>query len=259
MIIKEHIYNLLNTEKRLDGRKLEEFRKAEIEYGVSSKAAEGSARVKIGNTEVIVGVKMEIGKPYLDQPEKGSMMAGVELLPLSSPEFESGPPDIQSIELARSVIDRGIRESDALDFKKLCIKKGEKMWMVVIDAYSINDDGNLADALGLGALAALKDTRYPKYDEKEEKIDYSEKTNKKLVLNELPIPVTVLKIKNKFIVDPTVDEEKAMDARLTVASIEDGRICALQKGGNYPLSDEDIEKMIDLGIKKAKELRKLLK
>ncbi len=258
MITEDHVKNLLVKDKRLDGRKLDEFRKIEVEYGVSSKSAEGSARVRIGDTQVIAGIKMEVGEPYPDQPEKGTIMAGVELLPLSSPKFESGPPNIRSIELARSVIDRSIRESDALDFKKLCIKKGEKMWMVIIDAYSIDDNGNLADALGLAALAALKDAKYPKYDEKKGEIIY-EKSSKKLVLKELPISVTILKINGKYIVDPLLEEEGAMSARLTVGSTEDGRVCALQKGGDGFLTDVDIEKMIEMGIKKGKELRKFIK
>ena len=258
MIIKQHVEELLKKNKRLDGRGLEDFRKVTVEYGVSKKSAEGSAKVTIGETEVIVGIKMEIGTPYPDQPEKGTLMAGVELLPLSSPRFESGPPSIKSIELARTVIDRGIRESDALDLKKLCIKKGEKMWMVVIDAYSINDNGNLADALGLAALAALKDAKFPEYDEKNDKIDYEKKT-KKLVLKELPVPVTVLKIGDKLLVDPVSDEEESIDARLTVATTEDGKVCAIQKGGDVALKSEDIEKMVDISIKKGKELRKLIK
>lgn len=258
MIIKQHVEELLKKSKRLDGRGLEDFRNVTVEYGVSKKSAEGSAKVTIGETEVIVGIKMEIGTPYPDQPEKGTLMAGVELLPLSSPRFESGPPSIKSIELARTVIDRGIRESDALDLKKLCIKKGEKMWMVVIDAYSINDNGNLADALGLAALAALKDAKFPEYDEKNDKIDYEKKT-KKLVLKELPVPVTVLKIGDKLIVDPVSDEEESIDARLTVATTEDGKVCAIQKGGDVALKSEDIEKMVDISIKKGKELRKLIK
>jgi exosome complex component RRP42 len=259
MIVEDHVKKLLMTEKRFSGRKLDEFRKIEVEYGVSAKSAEGSARVKIGDTEVIAGIKMEVGVPYPDQPEKGTLMAGVELLPLSSPEFESGPPSVKSIELARVVVDRGIRESDALDLKKLCIKKGEKMWMVIIDNYSINDDGNLADAIGLASLAALKDAKFPKYDEKKGEIDYETKGTKKLVLKELPIPITVLKISNKYVVDPSLEEEKAMEARLTVTTTEDGRICAMQKGGNGSLTAEDIEEMVEISIKKGKELRKFIK
>jgi exosome complex component RRP42 len=259
-IIGEHIRKLLKKEQRADGRALDEYRKdIKIEYGVSSKNAEGSARVKIGETEVIAGVKLEVGKPYPDVPDKGSISVNVELLPLSSPEFESGPPDQNAIELARAVVDRGIRESDAIDFKALCIKEGEEAWFFMIDAYSLNNSGNLADAVGLAALAALKDTKYPKYDAKKEKVDYKEKTNKGVVLKELPIAVSILKIDDKYIVDPSLEEEGEMDARLTITTIDDGRICAMQKGGEGSLTVEDIEKMVELATKKGKELRKLFK
>ena len=253
--LRSHIINLLNAGIRLDGRKSTEYRKPiEVEHNVV-KTAEGSARVKIGDTEVIVGVKLEVGEPYPDTPDEGTIIVGAELLPLSNPEFELGPPGIQAIELAR-VVDRGIRESKALDFKKLCIEKGEKIWMVIIDICPINDAGNLFDAASLAALAALKHTKYPAFDG--EKVDYKQKTDKKLQLEKTPIAVTVIKIGDKFIVDPDTEEEMAIDARLTVSSIEDGTLCALQKGGDMPLTMEDIDKMLDIGIEKAKELRKHL-
>ena len=258
-IIEKHVTSLLEKEIRFDKRKLDEYRKIEVEYGISPVSAEGSARVKIGNTEVVAGIKMETATPYPDTPDEGTFMANVELLPLSSPEYESGPPGIESIELARSVVDRGIRESHTLDFKKLCIKEREKSWIVMVDLYSVNDDGNLADAFGLVAFAALQDARFPKYDEKTNTIKYDEKTKKKLDLKYIPIPITVIKIGDKFIVDPTLEEERAMDARLTVTTVESGDIVALQKGGEGVLSEEDIFKMIEISIKKGKELRKFLK
>ncbi|MEK6937009.1 MAG: exosome complex protein Rrp42 [Nanoarchaeota archaeon] len=258
-ILQKHIHALLEKDQRLDGRKFDELRKdISIECGISPKSAEGSARVKFGNTEVVAGVKFEVITPYPDQPDKGTIMAGVELLPLSSPDFESGPPSIKAVELARAVVDRGLRESGAIDFKGLCIKKEEKAWAVIIDVYSMNDEGNLADAIGLCALAALKDAKLPKYDEKNDKILYEERTTKGLSLKELPIPITVVKIKDKILVDPTLDEESTADSRLTVTTLEDGRVCALQKGGKEPLTNEDVDKMIEISIKKGKELRKIL-
>lgn len=253
--LRSHIISLLNASVRLDGRKLTEYRKPiEVEYGII-KTAEGSARVKIGETEVMVGVKMEVGEPYPDTPDEGTIIVGAELLPLSNPEFELGPPGIQAIELAR-VVDRGIRESKAIDFKKLCIEKGGKIWMVVIDICPINDAGNLFDASSLAAMAALKHTVFPSFDG--EKVDYKAKTDKKLALEKVPIAVTVIKIGDKFIVDPDIEEEKVIDARLTVSSIEDGTLCALQKGGDFPLTMDEISKMLDIGIEKARELRKCL-
>ncbi|HLC60774.1 MAG TPA: exosome complex protein Rrp42 [Candidatus Nanoarchaeia archaeon] len=253
--LRSHIISLLEANTRLDGRKLTEYRQPiTIEYGVI-KTAEGSARVKIGETDIIVGVKLEVGEPYPDTPDEGTIIVGAELLPMSNPEFEPGPPQIQAIELAR-VVDRGIRESKALDFKKLCITPGEKIWMVVIDICPINDAGNLFDASSLAALAALKDTKYPAFNGV--KVDYKNKTDKKLQLEKTPIAVTVIKIGNKFIIDPDTEEEKVVDARLTVSSIDNGTLCAMQKGGDMPLSAEDIDKMLDIGIEKGKELRKHL-
>src|SRR3989338_11595432 len=162
-ITKEHLIELFGKGFRLDGRKFDEYRKIEVEYGISSKSAEGSARVKIGKTEVVAGVKMGVGEPYPDNPSEGTIVVNMELLPLSSPEFESGPPRIESIELSR-VVDRAIREGKALNFKKLCIREGELMWMVLIDIYPVNDDGNLFDAASLAALAALKDAKFPKLE-----------------------------------------------------------------------------------------------
>ena len=117
-MIKDHIISLLAKDMREDGRKLTEYRKPiKIEYGISPKSAEGSSRVMIGDTEVVAGVKLEVGKPFPDTPDDGVLMVNAELLPLSNPDFESGPPSIASIELAR-VVDRGIRESHMIDTEK---------------------------------------------------------------------------------------------------------------------------------------------
>jgi len=258
-MIKDHIISFLEKGIREDRRGLLDYRKPiTIEYGVSSKSAEGSARVKIGDTEVVAGVKLEVGKPFPDTPDEGVLIIGVELLPMSNPEFESGPPDIDAIELAR-IIDRGIRESEAIDFNKLCIKKGEKVWCVYLDIYPINDNGNLFDAGALAAIAALKDAKFPEYDSKKDKINYEKRTNKGLSLIKYPIMITVLKIKNKFLVDPNIDEWSSIDARLSVTVTEDGKICAMQKGCDMQLSLDDIDKMIDLAIEKAKFLRGFVK
>ena len=250
----DYISSLIEKNKRIDERKLDEHRKIEISYNIS-KNAEGSARCKIGDTEVIAGVKMDIGEPYPDSPDEGTIIVTAELSPIASPLFELGPPGAQATELAR-IVDRGIRESKCLSFKKLCIKKGEKIWMVFIDLYPVNYDGNLIDASMLAALAALKQVKIPKI--KDDKVIYGEFTNEKLKLEKLPITFTFGKIKDKIILDPNSKEESILDSRLSV-SVYEGDIHAMQKGGDEGLYPEDIEKMIDIAIKKEKEVRSLLK
>ena len=250
--LREHIIKLLEKGLRLDGRKSLQYRSPIVIKKGIIKTAEGSAHVSIGDTEVLAGVKLEVSEPYPDTPDEGGIMVGAELLPLSNPEFELGPPGIQAIELAR-VIDRGIRESKAIDLKALCIKEGEKAWTVIIDICPINDNGNLFDASALAVISALMDTRFPKYEN--EKIDYKVKTDKKLPVNVLPIAVTVIKLGNSFLVDPDTEEENVIDARLTVSTKEDGTICSLQKGGETPFTFEEIDKIVDIAIEKSAELR----
>lgn len=248
----KRIEEYLKEGKRFDGRKPEDFREISIETGVSKKA-EGSARVKIGETEVIVGVKMDVGEPYPDSPDKGNLMVTAELLPLSSPRFESGPPKFPAIELGR-LTDRAIRESKFVDFEKLCIKKGEKVWTIFVDIYSISNDGNLLDAAGIGTIAALKTARIPKYDEKTEKVVYGELTDKKIPLNNIPITVTAHKIGNSIIIDPTLEEEDVSETRVTIGATSNGIISSVQKGNAKELKIEEMHKIIDLTEKARKKV-----
>ena len=252
--LKKHILGYLSRGIRFDGRKSDQFRDIKIETNISD-TAEGSAKVTLGGTIVIAGVKLSIDKPYPDMPDTGTLMIGTELLPLSSPEFEPGPPSEQSIEIAR-VTDRGIRESQAIDTHALCIKSGEKAWTVMVDIVSINDEGGLLDASAIATMAALKTARFPSFDG--EKIDYRTKTDKRLPLVKIPISVTVYKIGDHFVVDPISEEEKSADARLTVASVDANQLCALQKGGDSALSLKDVTTMIDLATEKAAELRSII-
>lgn len=251
-VTADRIVEYLEHGKRFDGRKFDEFRKIEIETGVSNKA-EGSCRVKLGDTEVIVGVKMDVTTPYADSADKGNLMVTAELMPLSSKRFEPGPPSIESIELAR-IIDRMVRESKFIELDKLCIKEGEKVWNIMIDIYSINADGNLLDAAGIGTIVALKNARIPKYDEKEERVMFGEWTKDKIpTKKEVPLSITVHKIGSHLLIDPTQEEEDISETRVTVGSHE-GTIYSMQKGDHFSLSTEDFEKILDLSEKVWKKI-----
>lgn len=248
------IRKYLSEGKRFDGRKLEEFRNMEIEVGIS-KNAEGSARVKIGKTEVIVGIKLDVATPYPDSPNNGNLMTTTELLPLSSSRFELGPPKIESVELSR-IIDRMVRESKFIQLDKLCIKEGEKVWNVFIDIYSLNDDGNLLDAAGIGAIIALKNSKIPKYDEETEKVLREEPAEKLLpTSDDIPLSFTFHKIGDNIIVDPTREEEDVSETRLTIGTSGE-YISSMQKGDEVALSPEEFNSIIDLSTQVWKDISK---
>lgn len=250
--LREHMLKLMQQAKRSDSRGLTDYREPIVVTSNISGTAEGSAQAQIGDTIVMAGVKMSIEKPYPDTPDDGGIMVNVELYPMSNPLYEPGPPGNYAVELAR-VVDRGIRESKAIDLKKLCIKKGEKAWTVNIDIVTINDAGNLFDTCALAALAALRSAVFPKYEN--EKVDYMVKTKHKLPLAKEAVSVTVYKIGTFFIVDPSSEEESVYDARLTVACGPEGTISALQKGGDNPLTVNEINTMVDIAVEKATFLR----
>lgn len=239
--------------KRIDGRSPEEYRTVEIDAGVIPKA-EGSAQVKLGKTKVLVGVKIDVGEPFPDTPDQGVLTVNAELVPLASPTFEPGPPDENAIELAR-VVDRGIRESGALDLEKLCIIAGSKVFVIFVDIYVLDHDGNLIDASALAALTAILNARMKNYELKKDEVIFKDKYEPLPVLKR-PIAITTAKIGNALIVDPCLDEEYVMDARLTVTMDEDGRIRAMQKGGLGTITLKEIGSIIDMASRKSQELRK---
>lgn len=258
-LTKNQIKEYLTKGKRFDGRTPLEYRKISIEYGVSNKA-EGSASVNIGNTHVLAGVKMSVMEPYTGGETEGTMMVTVELLPMASEKFQSGPPSIHAVELAR-IVDRGIRESGFIDFSKLCIKEGEKVWCVMIDIYPINDDGNLIDACALAAIAALKNAVMPKLTEKDT-IDYGNRTSKKLPLTDfMPLTTTFYKIGDSLILDPNTNEEEAIDGRISIAislDKKESNVNAVQKGGDYAFGKDEVFDIINLAVKEREKLFKLV-
>ena len=260
-INKRRTLGLLKQNKRFDGRAPFDSREIIIESGVSNNA-EGSVRVKIGKTDVIVGVKMDTQEPYSDHEDEGTMVTSMEFSPMAGDRYEPGPPKMNAIEIAR-VVDRGVRESGFIDWKKLCIKKGEEVWNIFIDIYCINDDGNVMDASAIGAIVALKTARFPVYDKKEKKVKFGEFSKDPLPLTEnIPFSITFYKIGDEMLVDPNRDEEDASEGRITIAIScpkKDKIINAMQKGGIGDFSFKDMEKIIETSEKIYNKLFPCLK
>ncbi|MEK6888693.1 MAG: exosome complex protein Rrp42 [Nanoarchaeota archaeon] len=260
-ITVDHMRKLLSEGKRFDGRKIDEFRKFEVSFDVSNKA-EGSARVKLGKTEVIAGVKMVLDAPYPDSPDKGNLMVSAELLPLASPRFEQGPPKFDGIELPR-LVDRAIRESGMINLKELVVTPGEKVWTVMVDLYPINDDGNLIDAACIAATAAIRNANIPGIKESGVS-DYKNRTKKQIpVLKDcLPLSITFYKLGDAIFLDPTREEAESTDVKINFGlSHWSGKLMinSCQKTGPVPFTQEEIEKMMSILPEKYKELNERLK
>jgi len=129
--------------------------------------------------------------------------------------------------------------------------------VVFVDVYILNHDGNLIDAAALAAVSALINTKMPNYEIENGEVKI--KTGfSPLPLKSHPITVTMAKINDKLLVDPWIEEEQVMDARISMAINDEGNICAVQKGGAGFFSPQKILEASKLAQEKAAELRKKL-
>ncbi|RNJ75151.1 MAG: exosome complex protein Rrp42 [Nitrosopumilus sp. H8] len=254
---RTQIVELLGQNKRADGRALDEARDVKIEVNAIPKA-EGSARVQLGDTVTVCGVKIQPDRPFPDMGDKGMFMCTAELLPLSHPTVETGPPGPPVIELAR-VVDRGIRESHMLDLSQMVIEKNKSVVGVFADNVVVDNDGNLFDACSYAATAALLTAKAPKWNWVDEAPVLTEDAPVPISILTIPVSVTMGKIDGHIIVDPDGDEWAVLDARITITTDSDGNICALQKGGSDGFTLEEIDRCGELSVKVGAVVREKLK
>jgi exosome complex component RRP42 len=249
-IRKDILNNTLSKGTRFDGRAFDEYRKIEVQTGVLD-SAEGSALVKIGETQVLVSSKFDIVKPFADRPKEGVLVVNSELLPMASPLFEPGPPSENSIELAR-VVDRAVRSAECIDLSSFYIDT-DKVLGIYLDIYVLNYAGNYTDAATLAATAALLDTKKPKVENgKITRRDYAGPLNP----SALPISTTMIKVGSTWLVDPSREEERVKETALTIATTEE-HVCAVQKGKGSLTKDEFLS-AIDIAFKRGNDIRKML-
>jgi exosome complex component RRP42 len=254
---KFQILELLEQGKRVDGRRLNEPRELVIEVNPIPKA-NGSARVRLGDSEVICGIKIQPDRPFPDMGDKGIFICTAELLPLSHSSVETGPPGPDVIELAR-VVDRGIRESHMVDLSQLVIEKNKSVVGVFADNVVVDYDGNLFDACAYATTAAILSSKTPKWEMKDDVPTLVEGEESTIPITTIPISVTMGKIGNYILVDPNADEWDGMDARITITTDSAGNICALQKGGNGGFTFDEILRCGEISIEVGSKIREKLK
>lgn len=122
----------------------------------------GSARLRQGQTDILVGVKADLARPDEDRPNEGLLSFTVDCCPSASPEFDSRSVELLNIELARYMQKLfASRVKPAVDLAGLCLKPKFHCWALFVDVAVLGSDGNLFDAISIACRAALWDTRLP--------------------------------------------------------------------------------------------------
>ncbi|KAL8170514.1 hypothetical protein V2J09_022318 [Rumex salicifolius] len=291
---KHFIETALLSNLRIDGRRPYEYRELTIEFDlhwfrqteahsslVELEKNDGSSEVQLGQTRVVGLVTAQLGQPYKDRPNEGSLFINTEFSPMADPSYEPGRPGELAVELGR-IIDHGLRESKAVDTESLCVVPGKLVWSLRVNLQILDNGGNLIDAANIAALASLLTFRRPECtvrgnDGQEVEVHPPEKLELKdtrdrdmqrprsdplvsepvsLIVHHLPISVTFALFSkiNIVVVDPTYFEEALMEGRLTFTVNINGDVCAIQKPGGVGVTQSIITQCLQIAMEKAADL-----
>ncbi|XP_052145682.1 exosome complex component RRP45A-like isoform X1 [Oryza glaberrima] len=259
---REFIERALQSDLRVDGRRPFDFRRLKILFG----REDGSAEVQLGDTRVMGYATAQLVQPYKDRPNEGTLAIFTEFSPMADPAFEPGRPGESAIELGR-VVDRGLRESRAVDMESLCVVAGKHVWSVRVDLHILDNGGNLIDAANIAALAALSTFRRPECtvggeDGQQVTVhDPEVRDPLPLTIHHLPIAVTFAYFGegNIMVIDPTYKEEAVMGGRMTATINSNGDVCSIQKAGGEGVMSSVIMQCLRIASVKAADITSKIK
>ncbi|ELU44925.1 3' exoribonuclease family domain-containing protein [Rhizoctonia solani AG-1 IA] len=149
---------------RGDGRGTFEYRPIGVELGVSP-ATNGSARARVGGTEVWTGIKLEVETNEAKLAGASGQDGGrvefvVACTPGSHPHLSGQAIDDISLEYSNQCA--AALASFLIPNPQFTIVPGYKSWLIHVDSLVISDAGNLVDVLWMAIRGALWDLRIPR-------------------------------------------------------------------------------------------------
>ncbi|KAM7384496.1 hypothetical protein PAMA_011715 [Pampus argenteus] len=256
---KVYILHGIRDDLRVDGRGCEDYRHMEIETDVVSNT-DGSAKVTLGYTAVLVGIKADLGKPKPMLPEEGYLEFFVDCSANATPEFEGRGGEELGTELSNTLY-KVFNNKHSVDLKGLCISAGEHCWVLYVDVLLLQCDGNLYDAISIAIKAALFSTKIPKVhisadEEGGKEIELSDDPYDCMRLNveNVPCIVTLCKVGHRHVVDATLQEKACSVASLIIAVTQKGTVTCMRKVGGGSLDPESIFEMTEAGKRVGKTL-----
>ncbi|KAI8825686.1 ribosomal protein S5 domain 2-type protein [Fimicolochytrium jonesii] len=277
---------------RADGRSRLDYREFKLETGMINQAS-GSCRVTLeGGTDVLVGVKVEVGsiEPDLTDADdddgapagveaaddveqqagtahkdrdRGRIVCNVDCSPSATRVFD--PRDVENMCNEYSQFMNRVLNGPqgGVNLKALCIIPGSTCWILNIDALVLDYGGNLLDAIFMATRGALHNTRIPKatVEQSDGRVEFDiadEETEIVEGWQNVPVSVTLSKIAYRHIIDATPLEELCASAHLTVAVNKAENLCALQKGGKGGVEPSLLAEMVQTGKQQGQTLLRRL-
>ena len=239
---------------RTDARRSMDARPVTLEVAVLPDAF-GSARVRIGKTDVVAAVKAEFSKPY--PPGRigpGPIMFQVDLRGIGGAGIAQVPRDDDfyaddyAFEVCRTLEKLyNTFATRVITDQRLAIIPGKLNWLLNVYVTAFESDGNVLDACVMAVRGALRSTWFPHIhvdlnagdglNLTEVRIDEDRSRYWRLDSLACPLTVTYLRVGSEWVIDPTEEEECAGDARLILGL----RLPKFQEGEVVQVTEEEHE------------------
>eukprot|EP00899_Mesostigma_viride_P012990 jgi/Mesvir1/21692/Mv04112-RA.1 len=275
---EEFLERFLAEGIRPDGRPLGRGRLPEVTPGAVT-TTDGSALVKIGNTTVIAGVKLQVCQPDEKFPRQGRLEITLELPPLCAPDLKPGKRPAMAYAIGEQ-LKNAVAGCGFLPLEDLLIAEGKSAWLVNLDLYCLDHDGGLLDAAVLATVSALRDVTLPAITLSKSGLvgpslsmlasrglvaeirimeeGFTELPARRLQLGPTPYSLTCGLYSKYFIVDPTSEEEVLLEASVTVIITDEshghGLVSVYKPGGAKPASTAVIWDCIEAAKMRVIEL-----
>ena len=220
-----------------------------------------SCIVRLGKTMAMASVSASLEAPYADRHSEGSITFDVLHTAMAGFGADFQRKNEDAIELSR-LVERGLRESRAVDLEALCVQPGRKVWHLQVDVRVLDNCGNSTDAVGLAALGALCVFRRPDVtvdpDAHGGIVIHSpaDKEPLPLTLHHLPLPISFAFFDGGEVIalDPVSKEEAAAAGSFTVTVNPQGELCAAQKAHGVGISHDAVMQCMRIAAEQVKGL-----
>ncbi|GMT02817.1 hypothetical protein PENTCL1PPCAC_24991 [Pristionchus entomophagus] len=242
---------------RNDGRSCGDYRPMWVERGVLA-TTDGSSRVRIGDTDILCGVKCELVECEDSSKETERLVFSVDCSANATPQFIGKGGDDYAEELEDALHLAYDNECAIPDLAKLTLTSTH-FWRLYVDVVILQYGGAVVDAASVAAKAALFETEIVKLvtraaDEKKMAIDLPEGGDTwRMDVKSAPLISSITKIGLTNVVDVTHEEETCSFAALWVgASVQksgtEPLVTMTRQAGGGSLDAASINEMIQMGV-----------
>lgn len=226
-------------------------------------SASGSARFCLANSDIIVGIKPEIDAPLPNKPNEGKIEFFVDCSANALLDFEGRGGEELALEIS-NCLRITYSSANTFDLKSLCILPKHQCWKLYVDILILQCAGNLYDAISLAVKCALFNLKIPRVssallDGGNVDLVITDDPNDcdRLDVNSVPVLVTVCKIGEHCVVDPSIEEEICSTGSVVIG-VSGGSITSTKTISGGSLHPDTLDTCIDLAVSTSRTLNEKL-